>query len=82
MNSNPAVRNPAHGAALENYRLAEAQLQRYINLDFMANANPGRMAVIEASPEYAELVEARDQARDAVAATEKPAPKAKQKARK
>ena len=76
MNRHPAAKNEAHGEALEAARYAEAQLYRYINLDLMANAHGGRMAIIEASPEYAALVQARDQARDKVAAaSEKPAPK-------
>ena len=80
--TDPSIKNPAHGEALEAARYAEAQLYRHINLDIMANAHGGRMAYIEAQPEYAALVKARDEARDAVAVAAEPAPKAKKQATK
>jgi len=65
MNSNPVPRNEAHGAALENYRVAQVTLDRFANHQ---NATNGRdTAYLEThSPEYVTLVQARDVARAAV----------------
>jgi len=70
MNSNPAVRNPGHAAALEMYRRAEMRLREHAN---RTNNTEGRNARLRDSSEFDALVNARDQARDRVPTTEKPA---------
>ena len=74
MNSNPVARNAAHGAALEQYRLAEATLYRFINHENVSNGRG--MSWLQTQSQYQALVEARD---DAAAKVERvnPAGKAK-----
>ena len=64
MNSNPNVRNEAHGAALEAYRVAQVTLDRAVNHEAVSNGRG--IAYLETQPEYLALVEARDTARAAV----------------
>jgi len=66
MNTNPNVRNKAHGIALENYRLAEATLYRAVNAEAVSNGRG--IAYLETQPEYRGLVAARDDARAEVEA--------------
>jgi len=79
MNTNPSVRNPAHGLALENYRVAELRLRLHVN---RTNNSEGRNAQVRDSSEYDALVDARDETRDRVPTTEKPSPKAKKKGKR
>jgi len=78
MNSNPSVRNPAHGQALEDYRVAEMRLREHVN---QTNNTEGRNARLRDPSTFDALVAARDETRDRVPATEKPAPKTKKKAK-
>jgi len=64
MNSNPSVRNPAHGVALEQYRVAEATLFRFTNVE--TGINGRGIDYLATMPEYVDLVQARDDARAAV----------------
>ena len=78
-NTNPAAKNEAHGQALEDYRYAEARPREHEN---QTNNVEGRNARSRDSSTFDGLVADRDQARGAVAATEKPAPKTTKKAKK
>ena len=66
MKSNPVARNEAHGAALENYRVAQVTLDRFINHEYVTNG-PG-MSWLQTQSQYEALVEARDAARAEVEA--------------
>jgi len=64
VNSNPNVRNEAHGLALEEYRKSEAMLYRFINRENVSNGRG--MSWLQTQAQYQALVEARDSARAAV----------------
>jgi len=64
MNSNPAVRNPAHGQALEQYRVSQVTLDRFVN--HQNGVNGRGTDYLATMPEYVDLVQARDDARAAV----------------
>jgi len=66
MNSNPNVRNEAHGLALEEYRMSEVMLYRFTNHESAVNGRG--TAYLETMPEYVDLVQARDTARAEVEA--------------
>jgi len=61
MNGNPVARNAAHGAALEQYRLAEATLYRFANHEMVSNSRG--MSWLQSQSQYQALVEARAAAR-------------------
>ncbi len=64
MNKSPIPHSPAHGAALEQYRLAEARLFRLTNHETVINGLKDEG--IAKMPEFQVLVAARDDARRAV----------------
>ncbi len=64
MNSNPNVRNEAHGVALEKYRMSEAVLYRFINHENVSNGRG--MSWLQTQSQYQALVEVRDAALAAV----------------
>jgi len=61
VNSNPNVRNEAHGLALEEYRKSEAMLYRFINRENVSNGRG--MSWLQTQAQYQALVTARDDAR-------------------
>ena len=64
MNTNPVARNAAHAEALENYRISEATLFRFINHENVSNGRG--MSWLQTQSQYQALVEARDAALAAV----------------
>ena len=64
MNTNPNVRNEAHGLALEEYRKSEAALYRFANHEQMSNGRGD--SYLQTQPEYLALIAARDAAVGAV----------------
>jgi len=64
VNSNPNVRNEAHGAALEKYRISEAMLYRFANHEAVSDGRG--MSWLQTRAQYQALIEARDSARAAV----------------
>jgi len=60
VNSTPVPRNAAHGAALEQYRLAQVTLDRFVNVENVSNGRG--MSWLQLQSQYQALVDARDAA--------------------
>jgi hypothetical protein len=67
MNKTPNPRNADHAAALEAYRLAQANLDRYVNHERTYHGTS--QETLNRQTEFQTLVELRDTTRDAVEAT-------------
>jgi len=79
MNSNPVARNAAHAEALEQYRVSQVTLDRFVNHENVSNGRG--MSWLQTQAQYQALVEARDSARAAVEEAN-PAGKPPKKAKK